>query len=203
MSLLVGGRTRRALALIAAILLLLSFTAGTALAHERREVGPYTLVVGWTVEPALVEQPNGLDLRVTTTADEQPVTGLENTLRAEVIYGDKTMPLELRPRFGQPGAYIADIIPTLEGSYIFRISGQIGDLQIDEQFNSADGEFSDVLGRAQIQFPEQVTSVGELQGQLAAAQQAAGNARLMGLGGLVAGLLGLALGGVALLRQTR
>lgn len=206
--------------------ILASFALSTAGAHEHRRVGDYELTVGWRVEPALVEQPNSLDLRVTQASPEgaesdepaegeeehaegeeehageaQPVTGLEQTLRAEVIFGDRTMQLELRPAFGEPGAYVADLIPTRAGSYIFHITGEINGTQVDEQFNSADGEFSDVGPLASIQFPEPASTSGDLQALVASAQQSAQSARLLALAGLACGLLGLAAGVLGLRRR--
>lgn len=191
----------RLLALLLLTLAVLTVGAGTALAHEHRHVGPYELVVGWRNEPALAEQPNGLDLRVALEEDETPVEGLEGSLQAEVIFGNQTMPLELRPRFGQPGSYTADIIPTRAGSYVFHITGSIEGTAVDERFDSADGEFSDVRPLAEMQFPEAVRAGSEMQGSLVAAEAAANSARLFGIAGLVAGLLGLVVAGMALTRR--
>src|SRR5439155_13584172 len=60
---------------------------GAALAHERRNVGPYTLIVGFMGEPALAGQPNGIDLRISNTADGSPVIGADKTLKASIAFG--------------------------------------------------------------------------------------------------------------------
>lgn len=213
---------RRLFAALAVSLLMVLVLIGTALAHEHREVGPYEFTVGWANEPALVNQPNGLDLRVARVADEgeaaeeeeehtegagaedahegaQPVEGLETSLQAEIIYGDQTMPLELRAVFGQPGAYTADVIPTVPGSYIFRVFGEVEGTQVDEQFNSADGEFSDVEPLDALQFPQSANAQAE-EAMVASAQDV-NNARLFGIAGLVVGALGLLLGLLALARR--
>src|SRR5881396_2697470 len=103
-----------------------------ALAHEHRVIGNYELAVGFLNEPAIAYQPNGLFLEVKlfpngvpTQGDEaaeassQPVEGLEQTVKAEVIVGGgaKKMDLPLEAAFGQPGAYEAHFIPTLAGDY--------------------------------------------------------------------------------------
>ena len=44
-------------------------------AHERRSVGAYNFVVGWVNEPALLNQPNAVDLRVTRASDGSNVEG--------------------------------------------------------------------------------------------------------------------------------
>src|SRR5688500_13135541 len=54
---------RRLLAVSMAVTLLLGLAA-TASAHEQREVGDYKLTVGFSTEPALINEPNGLSLDV-------------------------------------------------------------------------------------------------------------------------------------------
>lgn len=193
-----------ALIALALSLLLVVGLAGAALAHEHREVGPYEMVVGWRIEPALVDQPNGLDLRVALHVEEgseeegAPIEGLEETLQAEVIYGDQTMPLDLRAAFGRPGAYTADVIPTVPGSYIFRIFGTIEGTEVDESFNSADGEFSDIGALEALQFP---SSTATDEPAMVASAQEVNNARLFGIAGTILGALGLIMGGLALARR--
>ena len=46
--------------------------AGLASAHEHRDVGNYTLVVGFLDEPAIANEPNGLSLRVETKPRQPP-----------------------------------------------------------------------------------------------------------------------------------
>src|SRR5690606_32924961 len=58
-----GPRVRRALLLGFALLMALAAAPGAS-AHERRAVGDYEIVIGFLNEPAIVEEPNGLDLRV-------------------------------------------------------------------------------------------------------------------------------------------
>src|SRR5919202_7026668 len=120
-----------------AALLLILLVPGAALAHERRDVGKLQFVVGWTGEPALVGEPNGIDLRITDKASGQPVEGAEKTLKATVAFGGgapKEFPL--KARFGMKGAYTADIIPTKAGSYIFTFTGTVGDEQVNQKFES-------------------------------------------------------------------
>jgi hypothetical protein len=101
--------------LLIAVIILALATPGTALAHEGRDVGgKYRFVVGFLNEPAVTGQVNGIDLRVSVpTENDRPVEGLEATLRATIIVGGEAnvRPVELQPRFGQPGAYQAAFIP--------------------------------------------------------------------------------------------
>jgi hypothetical protein len=185
----------------AAALAVLALSAGAVLAHEVRQVGDYTIVIGFIDEPVFVGQKSGLELFVGLGAGEQgaPVEGLESTLQAEAIQGDDRRELTLGPRFGEPGWYQAFFFPTRAGAYTFHISGSIEGQEIDETFTSSPEGFSEVEEVSSAQFPVQLPAAAELADQ---AQRGADAASLvpvaLGLGaaGLVAGLagLGLALG---------
>ena len=53
----------------AAAIAALALLAGAALAHDDRHVGEYKLNVGFNVEPAYEGVPNGIDIRVTRSAE--------------------------------------------------------------------------------------------------------------------------------------
>jgi hypothetical protein len=183
---------------VAAALAVLALSAGAVLAHEVRQVGDYTIVIGFMDEPVFVGQKSGLEILI-TTGDEQPVEGLEETLAAEAIQGDDRRELTLGPRFGEPGWYQAFFFPTRAGAYTFHITGSVEGQEIDETFTSSPEGFSEVEEVSSAQFPIQLPAAAELADQ---AQRGADAAVLvpvaLGLGaaGLVAGLagLGLALG---------
>lgn len=178
--------------------------AGSALAHENREVGEYQLTVGFSEEPAIVEEPNGLLLRVQrgTGDDGEPVEGLAESLQAEIIYGDQRLPLEIEPAFGTPGEYQADVIPTEAGAYTFRIYGSIEGQEIDESFTSGPGAFSEVTSRQSLTFPNQVGTVGDVQTTADDAGDTASTAMLLAIGGLIAGVIGILLGAAAFMRSS-
>ncbi len=194
--------TRRLLAVAISAVLLLGLAA-TASAHEHREVGDYELTVGFTGEPALVGEPNGLSLAVQLGHgdDGTPVEGLQETLEAEVMFAGETKPLELRASFGQPGSYVADLLPTAEGAYTFHIFGTIEDLEVDETFTSGPDTFSEVESTDTIAFPA-VTAANGDSGESSAvteAQDTADSARTLAIIGIVAGVLGLAAGAAGIM----
>ncbi|MSP14355.1 MAG: hypothetical protein EXR62_15560 [Chloroflexi bacterium] len=190
-------------AVLAALLLTALFT-GVAFAHDHRDVGKYTLTVGWTVEPAFEGQKNGIDFRVAQGSgnDAKPVEGLEKTVKVQVTYGGKNVDLPLTPVFGKPGAYTADIMPTRAGTYTFHFTGKIVDQNIDEKFVSGD-HFDNVDAATGIMFPETNPSAQDMSSQLAQAQADAAAARTLGLIGIVVGILGLVVGAGAWLMQRR
>lgn len=182
----------RCAALVMALGLLLLF-AQVVLAHERRTVGKYDFVVGFLGEPAYANQPNSIDLRISNTETKKPVEGLEKTLKAEVMFGGKTMPLTLTARFGTPGAYNGNLIPTKAGAFIFHITGDIEGQKVDEKFESGPGRFSNVEDTAPLQFPEKVSAPLETAANVKAAQT-------VGFIGIGVGTIGVIVGALALMR---
>jgi hypothetical protein len=187
----------------------LLWSAGIASAHEHRDVGEYTLNVGFLSEPAIVDEPNGVSLGVVKGHDAAvedsgtPVEGLADTLKAEVSYGGETKEVELQAVFGTPGAYKADLFPTKEGAYTFRFFGTIEGTGVDESFTSGPETFDDVVSTADIAFPA-VTDDADVQGSAVAnAQDAADSARTLAIVGIAVGALGLLAGAVGLYMAMR
>lgn len=196
-------RIRFALPFGGALVALSLMLPAAALAHEQRDAGKYHFVVGFLNEPSIQGQMNGIDLTVTTTADKKPVEGVDKSLKAAVIVGGNaaSMPIELQARFGMPGKYAGYFMPTITGSYQFHFTGTINGDPVDETFESGPGRFDDVQPLQPLEFPQKVADPVTMQKQLDDAQSAAATARLLGIIGVVAGVLGLAVGGTALLRK--
>ena len=181
----------RVVALAAALCALLVLAAPAA-AHEVREVAGYQFVVGFIAEPVFTNQKSGLELQV--TRDEEPVEGLEESLDAEVTFGQQTRTLELTPRFGEPGWYQSVFFPTAAGPYTFRIFGEIDGQAIDESFTSSPDGFNEVQDVTTGQFPIVFPATGDVVRDAQAGAGAATTATMA----LVAGYAGLSAGVVAL-----
>lgn len=197
-----------------------------ASAHERRMVGEYEFVVGFLVEPAIEGEKNGVDLRVRIPAEEEggdltPVEGVHETLQVEITHipSGVSKQADLRGIFGDPGHYTSDLIPTAPGPYRFHFTGSIGDLEIDEVFESGEDTFSEVLPSSGFQFPESVPAAREMESAIrgaqetaeqsanavAAAEEAAASAQSTATIALVVGAVGLlaGVGGVVLAMRKR
>lgn len=185
-------------AAIAVVAASLGVFASPAAAHERRTVGPYTFVVGWIAEPAYLDQLNALDLTVTETATTKPVEGLEKTLKAELIAGggSAVKPLTLAARFGLPGKYQGQVLPTKAGDYTFHLTGTVNSLAVDERFESGPGRFGGIEDLAPLQFPDRVPSNSDLAAKLDDA-----NGKLTLAIALAAGALGLAVVSIVVARR--
>lgn len=211
---------------------MLALLAGPAAAHEGREVDRFTFVVGFVQEPAFSHIPNAVDLRISETGTGEPYVDLTDTLEVDVIFGDETLTLPIRPFFrvdtyGTPGEYGAWFVPSRPGQYTFRFHGTIDDVEIDEEFVSGPETFNDVDDISAAMFPAQDSSLGELNERLerevqrlnarvdelggedadvepaTAAEGADGEADWVARGlGIVALLVGAGAGGVALTQRT-
>lgn len=187
---------RRVAAALAGLALLASVLAApaTAVAHERRSIGggKYDVVVGWDTEPAYVNRQNAAGIRISKagTNPAEPVLGVEQTLRLQIRQGSQTRELELRTVFGQPGYYVADVVPTRAGDYVLAFVGNIGADQINEAFASADGKFDPVQATSAIEFPVAAPDPDQVGTELQAANALAQRALLVGYIGAGLGVLG-------------
>ena len=175
--------------------LLTVLLASTALAHEERDVGAYALEVGFIAEPVFVGGRSGLEFHVTKA--DQPVSGLDQTLKAQVIYGQQTRDLPLTEREEDPGWYESVFIPTAAGKYTFHLTGSIEGNAIDESFTSSPTGFNEVQEATAGQFPATLPTVTELSAEARQGADAASQvpiALALGAGGLIVGLLGIGVG---------
>ena len=195
-----------ALAVIAVILGVLAAPSLT-LAHERRAIGggKYDVVVGWDSEPAFVNQPNAVGIRVSRagTNPAEPVSGAEQTLQLQIRQGGQTRQFPLRAVFGQPGYYVADIVPTRAGDYVLTFTGSLAADPVNEAFDSADGKFDAVSTASGIEFPIAAPDPDQVTTQLQAADAAVQRAQTIAYAAAGFGVLGCALGLAAWLTRPR
>ncbi|MBI4296330.1 MAG: hypothetical protein HY667_04345 [Chloroflexi bacterium] len=195
---------------VIAVLSVFAFMSGNAFAHERRNVGKYQFVVGFMAEPAIEGVVNGVSLRVTNTETNQPVEGLEKTLKVELTSGATSTVTDLRTVFREPGHYILELIPTRPGQYVFRFFGTIEGLNVNERFESGPGRFNDVESSQELQFPDKLPTLREITGVSQSAQQTAlevqdvaSTARTIAIIGVALAVVGVALslGSIAMARR--
>jgi hypothetical protein len=166
--------------------LLVSLTPFVA-AHGHTEAAGFNFVIGWSGEPALVGQPNAVQL-VAYDADEKPITDIPADAISVVVStgGQDSSKLGLSPAFdveegfGTPGEYSTDIIPTAPGEYAFHFTGTIHGKAIDLSMTSSDTTFAGVVAAGDLEFPAKqptLTEVGtrldRIDGRLDALQSAA------------------------------
>jgi hypothetical protein len=185
----------RILVLISVVTGLWLATAVPTQAHERVEIGLYTVIVGWENEPVIVDERNAVIVHVYRAGE--PVTGLEGTVRLELLYAGRSFRGNLHPS-GEPGHYRAEVLPTVRGQYTVRLFGQIEALEIDQQIDP-----EEVLAGRILQFPEAQPDQRELLATIATLEAQAARANQLALVGVIAGLLGVGLAAVSLFRRSK
>jgi hypothetical protein len=210
-------RSARAWAIALMAIGLASVTTPVA-AHIVKQVGPYTVALGWVREPTYVGQLNAVQV-VIKDAKGNPVSDLgADDLKVVVsTAGQQSDPMSLAPTFdedtglGIPGDYEAPMIPTAPGDYTFHVTGTIHSTKIDETATSSDTTFDSVVDPSAVQFPNKLPAVGDLatrleridarvQSEISAANDAKSSAQgalvvgiAVGGAGVLIGLVGLAL----------
>ncbi len=105
----------------------------------------YEFVVGSLNEPIAVDDKTGVDFRVSMVGHEDmaannhhaaggAVEGLENTLKVELIAGDKKKIFDLDPVYNTPGSYSAKFYPTVATTLSYRFFGTINNTPVDLTF---------------------------------------------------------------------
>lgn len=105
----------------------------------------YQFVIGSLGEPIAVDDRTGVDFRVSMPerltmgatdhhAAGGAVPGLENTLKVELIAGDKKKVLDLAPVYNTPGSYSAKFYPTVATTLSYRFFGTVNGVSVDLTF---------------------------------------------------------------------
>src|SRR5918994_1405032 len=150
-------------------------------------------------------------------------------LMGHAYYGGKAdpkaenamMPLEAHfgDGWGTPGDYRSFFVPSQAGAYTFSLKGKVGAQKVNLVIPSGPETFGDVNDPAKTALPavkdpstaqlaqrldREATRVNATVAAATAAQRdAAGQARMLAIGGLLVGAVGLVLGGLALARSRR
>jgi hypothetical protein len=136
-------------------------------------------------------------VEVQDTADEEatamPVNDLADSLKAELIFGDARKELVLEPQWGEEGAYTAYVLPTAPGDYTWRIFGTIEDTPVDVSMASGPDTFSAVEPKTTVAFPAAEPALADLQASIDEGARMVRLAFWAGLGGLVLGVIAIAL----------
>lgn len=139
----------RAIALASAVTAFVLPAAAFAHQEEVYRIGDkdYMMVIGSINEPVIVDDKSGVELRVALvprdgheeaehshSGGDNAVTGLESTLKVELIAGDAKRTLNFSPIFGEAGAYKAVFIPTVQTTLTYRVFGTINNIPVDLSF---------------------------------------------------------------------
>lgn len=203
-------RFARAGVMAAGTTILVLGVAALAAAHVVKQVGPYSVAIGWAHEPTYVGEQNAVQV-VIKEAKGNPVSDVAADALKVVVSaaGQQSDPMALVPTFdedtglGLPGDYEAPIIPTAPGDYTFHVTGSIHGQAIDETATSAADTFDSAVEPTGIQFPVAVPALGDVATRVertdSRAQAAAANAQHASDAARGALVAGLAVGGLGVL----
>jgi hypothetical protein len=110
-----------------------------AYAHTIDSVGEYRLEIGWMNEPVVSGETNGIELFVSPFNSNLPleeqefkdgITGLEKTLKIQLVLNEDKITLPLKTDHNIPGKYYAFVDPTVSGFYQANILGSVKDTTV-------------------------------------------------------------------------
>jgi hypothetical protein len=225
-------RLLRVVLVLGGAVLLAALAAAPASAHVERSAGRYSFEIGFGTEPAYAGQPNSMQVLISRDGKPATdLAGQLDGLMGHAYYGKQADPklenamMPLEPYFGDdwgtPGDYRSFFVPTQAGSYTFHLKGKLGAQKIDLVVPSGPDTFGDVNDPAKAAFPavkdpttaqlaqrldrEATRMTGMAAAATAAerdAEDTAAQARLLALGGLLVGIVGLVVGALAWGRRT-
>jgi hypothetical protein len=192
--------------LLLALALALSLPASVVSAHTSFPTGPYVVEIGWLNEPPVVGQPNAIVVNLSAADQGDAAAGTpQATLAApvkmdysgltlQVSYGGQSKLLTLQPQSEDtPYNLMGVMTPSVMGKYTVQVSGKLtGDLGSTDVNISMQPE--EVVGIDSVQFPN-----------LSLGQTGQGNSTSdqgwLPIAGLAAGILGIILAVIALIRR--
>ena len=142
--------------LVTPTMLICWYTPSVVSAHISKTYGNYTLEVGWSNEPSLVDEINNAIIQVNETKGSQStaVRNALSNLNIMVKYGGVTKPLDFVPSEQAEGLYEAQLIPTRIGSYSLLLNGTIK----SQNISNAEIPLDFVEGKEKLSFPDTTNS---------------------------------------------
>jgi len=143
--------------------------AGATQAHVLKDFGPYSVALGWSVEPTYVGQVNAVQVVVKDKQGKAVTDLADGDLKVVVsIGGQDSSALSLDNKFdadtglGIPGDYEAPLTPTAPGDYTFHLTGKIHGQAVDETATSSDSTFNSAVEATDVEFPNKLPSLTEI-----------------------------------------
>jgi len=138
--------------------LIIPFFSGIAYGHTIDSIGEYRVEIGWMNEPVVSGDTNAIEFYVSPLVSgldlkdqvfKNGISGLNKTVKIQLVYKDESIMLPLSPDHNIPGKYYAFVNPTISGFYQANILGIIEDTPISLSMHPPKVE-----ERSYIEFPE-------------------------------------------------
>ena len=179
-----------------AMLVVLLLPVSSVSAHTSFPSGPYIVEIGWLNEPPVAGQPNAIVVNLSAAnqaSSSAPVKMDYSGLTLQVAYGGQSKLLTLQPQSEDtPYNLMGVMTPAVMGKYTVTVNGKLGG-DLGSTPVSITMQPEEVVGLDSVQFPNLA------QGQTS--QSSASG--WMPVAGLAAGILGILLGVIALMRKSR
>lgn len=138
--------------------MIIPFFSGIAYGHTIDSIGEYRVEIGWMNEPVVSGDTNAIEFYVSPLISgldlkdqvfKNGISGLNKTVKIQLVYKDESIMLPLSPDHNIPGKYYAFVNPTISGFYQANILGIIEDTPISLSMHPPKVE-----ERSYIEFPE-------------------------------------------------
>lgn len=138
--------------------MIIPFFSGIAYGHTIDSIEEYRVEIGWMNEPVVSGDTNAIEFYVSTLVPgldlkdqifKNGISGLNKTVKIQLVYKDESIMLPLSPDHNIPGKYYAFVNPTISGFYQANILGTIKDTSISLSMHPPKVE-----ERSYIEFPE-------------------------------------------------
>jgi hypothetical protein len=179
-----------------AMLVVLLLPVSSVSAHTSFPSGPYIVEIGWLNEPPVAGQPNAIVVNLSVanqSSSSAPVKLDYSGLTLQVDYGGQSKLLTLQPQSEDtPYNLMGVMTPAVMGKYTVTVNGKLGG-DLGSTPVSITMQPEEVVGLDSVQFPNLA--------QWQTSQSSASG--WMPVAGLAAGILGILLGVIALMRKSR
>src|SRR3989338_5605921 len=204
---------------LAVLSLIIPGLLGTAFGHTIDSIDEYRLEIGWMNEPVVSGETNGIELFVSPLESKldlkeqkfkNGISGLEKSLKIQLLYKEEKITLSLSPDHDISGKYYAFVNPTISGFYQVNILGSIGETPVSLSMHPPK-----VGERSYIEFPESsditlnqlidghTTLIGEINNLKESITTLEQSNQQMNIGYIGIGMIGIIIATIALSKTKR
>ena len=192
-----GRTTLRVSAVAAATLIALMTSFAVASAHYVFTAGKYRIAIGWQFEPAggtdtYVGSANAIQVFIDIPSPSDPIGTPVSTLNQDCTHPDFQVTVTVGSTTSSPfcpvplydsdtgngrrDEYDYALIPTVVGTYTFRIFGAINGVPVDRTISSGPTTFDSIADSSAVQFPVAIPAAGAVATKVNAVSERAASA---------------------------
>lgn len=135
---LVTLKTPTTFSLLATVVIAAALLAPLGAAHVTKDVGPSTIKVGWTDEPAASGARNHVFAQIWNASTGAGIPEATKTLTFTVKYSDQSKTLDMTESDEESGNYTAPLLMSKPGIYVIHVEGTLQGKPIKQDFDIED-----------------------------------------------------------------